>query len=310
MRSQAFTVTALADELDDARVETLTQALTAHGATIERTTWRSPRAPRVLAIDVTLAAADDPDRGRAHSLRAALLAAAPVDVAVVPAAVAAPGPRLLVADMDSTLIQVECIDELARRHGVYDDVAAVTAAAMRGELDFEASLRARVARLAGLDAAVLDDLAAHLPITDGASTLVRAIHHDGGHAAVVSGGFTFATRVLAARLGLDHAHANVLEIDGGRLTGRLIGPAVTPARKAELVDELAARHGLPAARVVAVGDGANDLLMLERAGLGVAFHAKPRVAAAADTALTGGGLERILYLLGWDHAAIDGLAAA
>jgi phosphoserine phosphatase len=209
--------------------------------------------------------------------------------------------------MDSTLIQCECIDELARRHGVGDEIADITRRAMLGELDFESSLQARVARLAGLDAAVLDELAAELPITEGAARLVRGVRARGGQAAVVSGGFTFATTALALRLGLDHAHANTLGIAHGRLTGTLDGPVVGPQRKAALVDELAAAAGVPLHRVVAIGDGANDLLMLDRAGLGVAFHAKPRVATAADTALTAGGLDRVLYLLGWRRAEIDAL---
>ncbi|MCL4224457.1 MAG: phosphoserine phosphatase SerB [Myxococcales bacterium] len=307
----AFTVTLVADVAVPARRAALARALAAAGATAGAVTTRSAAAPEVLAVAVEVAAGGEPARARARALRRHLLAALGdgVDVAVVPAALAAPGPRLLVADMDSTLITIEVIDELARHHGVGEEVAAITARAMQGELDFEASLRARVARLAGLDAAVLDRLAAELPLTPGATTLVRGLHRDGGFAAVVSGGFTFATTALAARLGLDHAHANTLEIVAGRLTGGLVEPVVTPARKAELVDELAAHHGLAAGRVIAVGDGANDLLMFERAGLGVAFHAKPRVAAAADTALGGGGLERVLYLLGWTGEALAALAA-
>ena len=306
----AFTVTAIAEELDDARVAAIAQVLAGAGAEVDTPGRLSDRAPGVVAIAITIPAGDTPARDQARTLRHAILAACgadALDVAVTDAAVSAPGPRILVADMDSTLIEIEVIDELARYHGVYDEVAAVTARAMRGELDFEASLRARVARLAGLDAAVLADLAARLPIMPGAAALVRGFHQAGGWAAVVSGGFTFGTTAVAARLGLDHAFANTLEIAGGRLTGQLVEPVVTPLRKAQVVDELAALHGLPRERVVAVGDGANDLLMLAQAGLGVAFHAKPRVAAAADTALTTGGLERILYVLGWTRAQVDAL---
>jgi phosphoserine phosphatase len=303
-RSQTFTVTAIADEIAEARVESITHTLVGGGAEILTSTWLSPRAPGVVAIAITLPESHAPDRARARALRHAVLA----DVAVTTSAVAAPGPRLLVADMDSTLIKIEVIDELARRHGVYEEVAAVTARAMRGELDFEASLRARVERLVGLDEGAMADIAATLPLMEGAATLVRGFKRDGGFAAVVSGGFTFGTDVVRARLGLDHAHANSLELAGGRLTGKLLGGVVTPFRKQQLIDELAAAHGLPLERVVAVGDGANDLLMLGQAGLGIAFHAKPKVAAAADTALTGGGLERILYVLGWTRAEVDALA--
>lgn len=312
-RSHAFTVTAIAEELDDARVAAITHALARTGADVGTAERRSERAPAVVAIAITAPGSDAPAREQARALRRELLAACgpgdDVDIAVTDTTVTAPGPWLLVADMDSTLIEIEVIDELARRHGVYDEVAAVTARAMRGELDFEASLRARVARLTGLDASVMADLAARLPIMPGAAALVRGIKRTGGWAAVVSGGFTFGTAAVAARLGLDHAFANELVIAGGRLTGEVVDPVVTPERKAQVVDELAARHGLARERVVAVGDGANDLLMLARAGLGVAFHAKPRVAAAADTALTTGGLERVLYVLGWRRADVDALVA-
>ncbi|HVV87325.1 MAG TPA: phosphoserine phosphatase SerB [Kofleriaceae bacterium] len=218
-------------------------------------------------------------------------------------------PRLFVMDMDSTVITIEVIDELARRHGVGAEVAAITARAMAGELDFEASLRARVARLAGLPAAVLDDVAGSLPLTDGAARLVRAVHALGGWTAIVSGGFTFGAEPLAARLGIDHVAANRLAIAGGALTGELVGELVVPTRKAELVGELAAAHGLDLAHTVAIGDGANDLLMLARAGLGVAFHGKPLVRAAADTAITRGGLDRVLQLVGLSAADVDALAA-
>ncbi len=237
-------------------------------------------------------------RGELAPLLATRHPGAVIDLAVQLARPSPRRPRLLVMDMDSTVITLEVIDELARHHGVGPEIAAVTARAMAGELDFEASLRARVGRLAGLPAAILDDVAAALPLTDGVARLVATIRALGGWTAIASGGFTFAAEPVAARLGLDHAHANRLVLVDGRVTGELLGDVVTPTRKAELVAELAAAHGVDLAHTIAIGDGANDLLMLERAGLGVAFHAKPRLAAAADTAITAGGLDRVLYLLG------------
>lgn len=204
---------------------------------------------------------------------------------------------LVLMDMDSTAIAIEVIDELARAHGVGASVAAITERAMRGELDFAASLRARVAQLAGLPAATLDELAANLPLSPGMAELVAGCHERGVRVAIASGGFTFAADALVARLGLLYAEANRLEIVDGALTGAVTGAIVTAERKAALVDELAARLGVDAAAVVAVGDGANDRAMLARAGLGVAFHGKPALVAVADGAIAHGGLDRILAFL-------------
>jgi phosphoserine phosphatase len=205
--------------------------------------------------------------------------------------------RLVVMDMDSTAIAIEVIDELARVHGVGPAVAAITEQAMRGELDFEASLRARVAQLAGLPVAELDALAARLPLSPGMSTLVEGCRARGVRLAIASGGFTFAAEALGARLGLDHVEANRLARADGRLTGEVVGPVVTAARKAAIVDELAARFGLDLAEVVAIGDGANDRAMLARAGLGVAYRAKPALRAAADATIDHGGLDHALAFL-------------
>jgi phosphoserine phosphatase len=291
----------------------IAEAARAIGLAVGETRALAPDAVELaveLAVDDPARVADEHGRRvRARELRRALLdqlaAARPeaaLDVAVQLARPPARAPRLLVMDMDATVITIEVIDELARRHGVGDEVAAITARAMAGELDFEASLRARVARLAGLPADVLDDVAATLPLTDGAQRLVTSVRALGGWTAIASGGFTFAAEPLAARLGLDHAFANRLAIAGGRVTGELVGAVVDPARKAALVGELAVLHGLDLAHTVAIGDGANDLLMLARAGLGIAFHGKPRVVAAADTSIDRGGLDRALYLLGLSDA--------
>jgi phosphoserine phosphatase len=206
--------------------------------------------------------------------------------------------RLVVMDMDSTLIQIEVIDELARAHGVVGRVAEITKRAMQGELEFDAALRERVALLAGLDAKVLHDLAANLPLMEGAETLLRVLKKLGYRTAVISGGFTVPAEALRARLGIDHAFANTLEIEGGKLTGRVLGPIINAQRKADLLSEVAGQHGIPLEQVVAIGDGANDMLMLQRAGLGIAFHGKPKLREAAHAAIGAMGLDAILYLLG------------
>ena len=187
--------------------------------------------------------------------------------------------RLVVLDMDSTLIRIEVIDELARAAGVGAEVARITERAMQGEMDYDESLRQRVGLLKGLDVAVLDKMAADLPLTDGAETLVRVLKRLGYKIAVISGGFSRAAEALKRRLGVDYAYSNNLEVQGGKLTGRVVGPIVNAQRKAELLETIAQAEGVLLDQVIAVGDGANDALMLERAGLGIAFHAKPKLRA-------------------------------
>ena len=206
--------------------------------------------------------------------------------------------RLIVFDMDSTLIQVEVIDELARAAGVGDRVAAITEAAMRGEIDFKESFRRRMALLKGLDAGVLERIAADLPITEGAERLISSLKRLGYRVGILSGGFTYFARHLQQRLGVDCISANELEIENGMLTGRVSGEIVDGARKAELLQQMAREMGIGLQQVIAVGDGANDLPMLGLAGLGVAFHAKPVVRDNARHAISTLGLDGILYLLG------------
>lgn len=206
--------------------------------------------------------------------------------------------RMVVFDMDSTLIQAEVIDELAREAGVGEQVAAVTEAAMRGELDFDQSLRQRVAKLEGLPAEAMQKVAQRLELTEGAQTLMHHLRTFGYTTAVLSGGFTYFGEHLQRILGLDHVHANELEIVDGKLTGRVVGRIVNGQRKAELLDEIAAAQGIDPRQVIAVGDGANDLPMLNRAGLGIAFHAKPIVREKAGHAVSTLGLDAILYLIG------------
>lgn len=230
-----------------------------------------------------------------------------VDLCVRPQRPHLRAPRLVVLDMDSTLISIEVVDELARACGRYEEVARITARAMRGELDFEQSLRARVALLAGQAVEVVERLAEALPLQRGAERLVAGLRALGIRTAVLSGGFTQGVEAIRARLGLDHAHANHLEAREGRLTGRLVGPIVDAARKAALLEAIAREEGADPRQVVAVGDGANDRLMLEKAGLGVAFHAKPALRQVADAVVARGGLDVVLAFLGWDEEAMEEL---
>ena len=206
--------------------------------------------------------------------------------------------RLVAFDMDSTLIRAEIIDELAKIAGVGDQVSAITEAAMRGELDFKQSLRRRLGLLKGLPVSALESLAAHIPLNDGAEKLITNLKRFGYKTAIISGGFTYFGRKLQEMLGIDYVFANELEIEGGALTGRPVGEIVDAARKAELLTELAARENLSLQQVIAVGDGANDLPMLNLAGLGIAYHAKPVVKEGARQAISTLGLDSILYLVG------------
>ena len=206
--------------------------------------------------------------------------------------------RLVAFDMDSTLIQAEVIDELAKEAGVGDQVSAITESAMRGELDFKQSLRKRLSLLEGLDESVLKAVAARLPLTEGAERLISNLKKVGYKIAILSGGFTYFGEILKQRLGIDYVYANQLEIRDGKLTGKALGEIVDAEKKAELLQEIANKEGISLQQVIAVGDGANDLPMLNLAGLGIAFHAKPKVKEGAGQAISTLGLDSILYLIG------------
>jgi len=206
--------------------------------------------------------------------------------------------RLVVFDMDSTLIQQEVIDEMAKAAGAGEEVSRITEAAMRGELDFSESLQRRVAALEGLDASVLDRIAGELTLTEGAERLLRTLKLLGYKTAVLSGGFTYFGRYVQQKLDLDYVFANELEILDGRVTGRLVGEIVDGQKKAELLRRIAEEEQITLDQVIAVGDGANDLPMLREAGLGIAFHAKPVVQQSARQAISTVGLDGILYLMG------------
>ena len=213
--------------------------------------------------------------------------------------------RLICFDMDSTLIETEVIDELAIRAGVGDQVKAITERAIRGEIDFCESFKERVALLKGLDESVMRDIAEHLPITEGVERLMFVLKRYGYKIAILSGGFTYFGNYLKEKFGIDYVYANQLEIVDGKLTGRYLGDIVDGKRKAELLRLLAQVENVDIAQTIAVGDGANDLPMLSTAGLGIAFHAKPKVVANAQQAINTIGLDGVLYFLGFKDSYLD-----
>jgi phosphoserine phosphatase len=301
---QSYAVTAIGDEIDARAVHAISRVLAAHDANIDKIHRLSENAFNSFEIVLSLPSGED----RAHALRTDLIAAGSargIDVALQEETLTRRAKRLIVMDMDSTLIRIECIDELARMHGVVDQVSDITRRAMLGELDFEASLRARVALLTGMPWAQVQQIADDLPIMEGAEKLIAVLKGLGMKTAVISGGFTFAAEALQRRLGLDYAYANTLEVKDGVLTGRVKDPIVTAQRKADLLEGLALQERISLEQIVAVGDGANDAVMIEKAGLGIAFHAKPKLRERADTSLSAGGLDRILYLLGLHARDID-----
>jgi phosphoserine phosphatase len=261
----------------------------------------------VTAIDLHVSGID-PERLR--TMLADEAARQEVDIAVQPANLMRRGMRLIVMDVDSTLIQGEVIEMLAAHVGCEAEVAEITERAMRGELDFAESLRARVALLEGLDASALDKVYDELTLAPGARTTVRTLKRLGYRFAIVSGGFSQITDRLAEELGIDFAAANTLEVVDGHLTGRLVGPIVDRAGKAEALRRFAAQSNLSEAATIAIGDGANDLDMLSAAGLGIAFNAKPLVQEAAHAAVNVPYMDTIMYLLGISREEIEAADAA
>lgn len=293
-------VTVIGSPLKASALAAVTGRIADAGANIDRIE-RMARYP-VTALDLHVSGMS-PEKLK--TVLAAEASAQGVDIAVQPANLVRRGMRLIVMDVDSTLIQGEVIEMLAAHAGVEDEVARVTEAAMRGDLDFEQSLRHRVSLLAGLPVGVLDEVHAHLQLNPGARTLVRTLRRLGYRFAIVSGGFSQITDRLAADLGIDFARANELEVVDGVLTGRIVGDVVDRAGKAAALQEFATDLGLPLEAVIAIGDGANDLDMLSVAGLGVAYNAKPVVRDAADTAVNVPYLDTILYLLGITREEIE-----
>lgn len=298
-------VTVLGTPLTSAAVAAIAGRIAETGANIDRIE-RMARYP-VTAIDLHVSGTE-PDGLR--SLLAVEAARQGVDIAVQPANLLRRGMRLIVMDVDSTLIQGEVIEMIAAHAGCEAEVAAVTERAMNGELDFADSLRARVALLEGVPATALDEVYDALVLAPGARTTVRTLARLGYRFAIVSGGFTQITDRLAADLGIHYAAANRLEIVDGRLTGRVIGEIVDRPGKAAALRRFAAQLGLPLAATIAIGDGANDLDMLDVAGLGIAFNAKPAVRAAASTAVNVPYLDAVMYLLGISREEIEAADAA
>jgi phosphoserine phosphatase len=295
-------VTVIGAPLKAAAMAAVAGRIADSGANIDRIE-RMARYP-VTAIDLHVSGAH-PDRLRA--LLALEAAAQGVDIAVQPASLLRRAMRLIVMDVDSTLIQGEVIELLAAHSDHAAEVTAVTERAMRGELDFEQSLRERVALLAGIPSTALDQVYDELVLAPGARTLVRTLRRLGYRFALVSGGFSQITDRLAADLGIHYARANELEIVDGVLTGRILGPVVDRAGKAEALRYFAAEVGVPIESVVAIGDGANDLDMLEIAGLGIAYNAKALVQEAADTTVNVPYLDAIMYLLGITREEVEAL---
>ncbi|RCV53681.1 phosphoserine phosphatase SerB [Marinitenerispora sediminis] len=293
-------VTILANPLRPGALGAITSCVARAGANIDRIE-RLASYP-VTSIELVVSGAD-PDRLRADLAMEAATQA--IDVAVQPAGLHRRAKHLVVMDVDSTLIQGEVIELLAEYAGCADEVARVTAEAMRGELDFEESLRRRVALLKGLDAGALDAVRERLVLTPGARTLVRTLKRLGYECAIVSGGFTQVTDTLVERLGIDHSAANTLEIVDGKLTGGLVGPVIDRRGKADALRRFAADAGVPLSQTVAIGDGANDLDMLRTAGLGVAFNAKPVVRQQADTSVSVPYLDTIVFLLGVSREEVE-----
>lgn len=298
-------VTLLTRKVTAEQLQRVSSITAKYGLNIDHIDRLSGRMPLDTPADKGKGCIEFSVRGEAadpQALRAEFLSVAQelnVDIAFQEDSLFRRNRRLAVFDMDSTLIEAEVIDELAKAAGVGDQVSAITERAMAGELDFRASFKERLALLQGLDVSVLDSIGASLRLTEGAETLFSELKRLGYKTAILSGGFTYFAKQLQAKLGIDYVFANELEVVDGKVTGVAVEPIVDAQRKADLLRELAHKEGLRLEQTIAVGDGANDLPMLAIAGLGVAFRAKPLVKQSAKQAISTLGLDGVLYLLGF-----------
>ena len=300
--SSRYILTLLARKIRASHIAEVASVIAADGLNIDNITRLSGRVPLVETGGLSKACVEFSLRGKpTASFRGHLLAMCAdldIDVAVQEDGIYRRNRRLVAFDMDSTLIRTEVIDELAELAGVGDKVKSITARAMAGELDFRQSLAERVGLLKGLPESTLQDVANRLPLTEGAEHLFKVLKKLGYKTAILSGGFTYFAEVLQQKLGVDYVFANQLVIQDGILTGEVSEPVVDAGRKAKLLEDIATEEGLSLKQTIAVGDGANDLAMLDAAGLGIAFHAKPLVRESAGHAISNLGLDSLLYLIG------------
>ena len=293
-------VVALGNPLAPATIAAIAAAIATRGGNIERI-HRTASYP-ITAIEFIVSGADQTE---IRQCLAQVTLTHAVDIAVSPGGLMRWAKKLVVMDVDSTLIQQEVIELLAYKAGAQEKVKEITDSAMRGELDFEASLKARVALLAGLPESVISEVQSEISLTPGARTLVKTLHQLGHSVAVVSGGFTQVIEPLIKELGIVHYRANTLEIIDGKITGKVLDPIIDRAAKATALQDFAKIEGVQLEQTIAIGDGANDLDMISIAGLGIAFNAKPAVKAAADSSVSAPYLDSVLYLLGITREEVE-----